>query len=46
MHSKSDNIEVLTYDNPDEIIKELLDLLVSGYQFGLEIQMRDSLFYL
>ena len=31
MHSKSDNIDVLTYENLHEIIEELLDLLFSRY---------------
>ena len=31
MHSKSDNIEVLTYENLHEIIEELSDLLFSRY---------------
>ena len=33
---------VMAYDNPNEIIKELFDLLLSKYQNGLEIQMRGS----
>ena len=32
----------MAYDNPNEIIKELFDLLLSKYQNGLEIQMRGS----
>ena len=39
--TKSDNM-VMAYDNPNEIIKELFDLLLSKYQNGLEIQMRGS----
>lgn len=40
MNSKRDNIEVLTYDNLDEVIEELFDLLRSRYQIVLETQMR------
>ena len=32
MCSKRENIEVMTYDNPDENIEEILDLLLSRYQ--------------
>ena len=42
MHSETDNIEVMTYDNPDEIIEELLNSLLSRYQIGLETRMRES----
>ena len=37
MHSKSDNIEVMTYHNLDEIVEDL-----STYQIGFETQMRGS----
>ena len=40
MHSKSDNIEVTTYDNPDEIIGKLFDSLFSRFQVGLETQIK------
>ena len=43
MFSKSDNVEVMIYDNPDEIIRELLDLFFSRYQVILETQMRRSI---
>ena len=42
MHSKSNNTEVLTYDDPEEIIEELFESLVSRYKIGLETQMRSS----
>ena len=42
MHSRSDKIEVMIYDNPNEIIEELFDLLLSKYQIGLETQMKRS----
>ena len=32
----------MIYDNPDEIIEDILDLLLSIYQIGLETQMRGS----
>ena len=32
MHSKSDNVEVITYDNLDEIIEKLFNSLLSRYQ--------------
>ena len=31
---------VMTYDNPDEIIVELFDLLLSRYQIGLDTNER------
>ena len=31
MHSRSDNIEVLPYDNVNEVIKEIFELLFSRY---------------
>ena len=40
MHSKSDNIQVMAYDDKNEIIEELFDSLLSRYQIGLETQMR------
>ena len=46
MHSENGNIEVMTYDNPDEIIEELLNSLLSRYQIGLKTCMRASGFYL
>ena len=42
MHSKSDNIEVSTCDNSDEIIEELFDLFLSRYQASLETRMKGS----
>ena len=42
MHSKSDNLEVMAYDNPDKIIEELFNSLLSRYQIGLETQMRGN----
>ena len=45
MYSKSDNIEIMTYDKADEVIKELFELLLSRYQIELEISMRGSAFF-
>ena len=36
MHSKSDNTEVMAYDNLKEIIEEFVKSLLSRYQIGLE----------
>ena len=35
MHSKSDKFMI--YDNADEVVDELLESLLNGYQFGLKI---------
>ena len=40
MHSKSVNIEVTTYDNPDEIIGKPFNSLFSRFQVGLETQIK------
>ena len=42
VHSKSDNIEVMAFDDENKIIEELFDSLLSRYQIGLETQMRGS----
>ena len=42
MHSKSDNIETMINDKADEVIKELIQWLLSRYQIGLEISMKGS----
>ena len=42
MHSKSDNIEVMTYYNANEIIKENFESLLSRYRIGLETSMKGS----
>ena len=36
MHSKSDNIEIMIYDEADEVIKELFDSLKNRYLEFLE----------
>ena len=35
LHSKNDNINFMTYDNPDENIEELFDSFLSRYQMGI-----------
>ena len=42
MHPKNDNIEVMTYDNLDEIIEELFESLLSRWKIGSETRMRDN----
>ena len=42
MHSKSDNIEVMRYDNANEVIKEIFESLFSRYQIGLETSIKGS----
>ena len=39
MHSKSDNIEIMINDEPDEFIKELLDSCKNSYQNNLELMI-------
>ena len=35
MHSKSDNIELMPYDNANGVVNELFESLLSRYQIGL-----------
>ena len=42
MHSKRDNIDVITYDNGNEVVKEIFDSILSRYQIGLETSMKGS----
>ena len=42
MYSKSDNIELMLYDNANEFVNELFESLLSRYQIGLETSMRGS----
>ena len=44
MHSKSDNIEVITYDNANEIVKEMFESFLSRYQTALETSKKGSYF--
>ena len=42
IHSKSDNIEVTNYDGINEVIEELLESLLSGYQIAWRISNRKN----
>ena len=42
MHSKSDNIKIMIYDKTHDVIKELFELLLSGYQVELKTSIKDS----
>ena len=44
MHSKSDNIEVMTGNETDETIKEVFETLLQQYEEGLEESMKGSEF--
>ena len=40
MYSKTNNIELMIYDNTDEVIEEVFGSLLNIYQMGLETSMR------
>ena len=42
MHSKSNNIEIMINNKTNEVIKDLLQSLLSKYQIGLETSMKGS----
>ena len=42
VHSKRDNIEVMIYDDANEVTEELFESLLTKYQIDLERRMRDS----
>ena len=42
MISKSDNIEIIINDKPDEVIQELFQSVLSRYWIGLETSMKVS----
>ena len=42
MHSKSFNIELMIYDNVNEVIEELFESLLNRYQIKLKTSMKDS----
>ena len=44
IHSKSDNIEIMTYDNANEIIEAIFQSLLSRYQISLETSIKGSNF--
>ena len=39
MHSKSDSIEFMNYDNPHEVIELFFESLFNRHQIGLETSM-------
>ena len=41
-HSKSDNKEVMTYDNANKVIEEIFESPLSRCQIGLETSIRGS----
>ena len=42
MHWKSDNIEIMINDKPDEVTEKLFKSLLNRYQVGLETSIRGS----
>ena len=44
MHSKSDNIKIITYDNVNEVTKEIFESFLFRYQIGFEKSMGGSNF--
>ena len=42
IHSKSDNMEIMTYDRADEVIKKLIESPLKTYQIGFETSMKLS----
>ena len=42
MHSESNNIELMPYDNANKVVNELFETLLSRYQIFLETSMRGS----
>ena len=42
MHSKNDNIEFTIYDNVDEVIEKISELLLKRHRIELETLMRGS----
>ena len=42
MHSKGDNIEIMSHDKEDEVIEQLFESLLSRHQIVLETSMKDS----
>ena len=42
MHSKSDNVEFMLYDNVNEVVNELFESLLARYQIGLETSTKGN----
>ena len=45
MHSKSDNMAFMTYDNANDVADELFESLPSREQISLEKSMRERIFF-
>ena len=45
MHSKSDNIEFMRYDNENEVVNKRFEPPLSRYQIGLKTSMKESDFF-
>ena len=43
MHSMSDNIEIMSYDKADKVIKELFESILCRYQIGRETLKKETL---
>ena len=43
MHSKSDNIEIMSQDKADKVIEDFFESVLSRYQIGLEKSVKCSL---
>ena len=42
MHSKSDNIEIMIYGKPDEVVEERFESFIHRYQNNLQESMKGS----
>ena len=42
MHPKSNNTEIMTYHNANDVVDELFESLLSRYQIVLQISMKGS----
>ena len=42
MHSKINNIELMIYDNTDEVIEKTFEPLLNRYQIGLETSIKSK----
>ena len=42
MHSKSDNIEIIIYGKPEEVVEEFFESFIHRYQSNLQESMKGS----
>ena len=42
MHSKSDNVEIIIYGKPEEVVEELFESFIHRYQNNLQESMKGS----